>query len=101
MNPTTPPVHAAPRQERILFIGQAHRCDYPAAANGEVSLALLSSCLAPFPPRTPGSGGEDLAGGETNLTIGDAPRSRREGPPPNTAAAVATTAPHCRAECHP
>jgi len=55
-----------------------------------------------FPPRTPGSGGEDLAGGETNLTIGNAPQSRREGPPPTTAAAVAAAAPFsCRAGCRP
>ena len=53
-------------------------------------------------PRTPGSGGEDLAGGKTNLTIGNAPQSWREGPPPTTAAAVATAAPYsCRAGCRP
>ncbi len=53
-------------------------------------------------PRTPGSGGEDLAGVETNLTIGTAPQSRREDPPPTTAAAVATAAPYsCRAGCRP
>ncbi len=33
-----------------LIIGQAHCYDYPAAADGEISLVLLSSCLAPFPP---------------------------------------------------
>jgi hypothetical protein len=49
----------------------------------------------------PGSGGEDLAGGETNLTIGAAPWSRQEGPPPTSAATVAAAAPHCRAACHP
>jgi hypothetical protein len=54
-----------------------------------------------LPPHMLGSGGEDLAEGETNLKIGAAPRSRREGPPPTTATAVATAAPYCRAACHP
>jgi hypothetical protein len=47
--------------------------------------SVLRSCQdVTLSPCTPGSGGEDLAGGETNLTIGAAPRSRQEGPPSTT-----------------
>jgi hypothetical protein len=56
--------------------------------------SVLRSCqVVTLSPRTPGSGGEDLAGGETNLTIVTAPRSRQEGLPPTTTAAVAAAAP--------
>jgi hypothetical protein len=64
--------------------------------------SVLRSCqVVALSPRTPGSGGEDLAGGETNLMLSAAPRSRQEGPLPTTTAAVAAAAPHCHVVCHP